>query len=41
MINKYNDIVRDIARQFAIDLYVEEDIMDEWDEDCYNLHEYR
>jgi hypothetical protein len=29
MINKYNYIVIDIARQFAIDLYVEEEI-GEW-----------
>jgi hypothetical protein len=29
MINKYNEIVRDIARQFSINLYVEEEI-DEW-----------
>ena len=40
MINKYNEIVRDIARQFSINLYVEEEI-DEWYEWCYELHEYK
>jgi hypothetical protein len=41
MINKYNDIVREIARDFAIKLYTEENIIDEWEENCYELYEYK
>ena len=32
MIHKYNQIVINIARQFAIDLYTEEGLIDEWNE---------
>jgi hypothetical protein len=30
MIEKYNEIVREIARNFVIQLYTEENIIDEW-----------
>jgi hypothetical protein len=41
MINKYNEIVKEIAREFIIYLYTEENIIDEFYEDCYELHEYK
>ena len=40
MIEKYNEIVREIARNFVIQLYTEENIIDEWYEWCYDLYEY-
>ena len=41
MITKYNEIVKEIARDFIIYLYSEENIIDEFYEDCYEIHEYK
>jgi hypothetical protein len=41
LINKYNEIVKEIGRQFVIQIYTEENIIDEFYEDCYEIHEYK